>query len=326
MRVAVLGAGGYGTALAVLLAGQGHDVALWARRPEFARTLLERGENATYLPGVPLDPRVRPESDAARALGGARAAILAVPAQALRPTLARVSAQAAWPDLVVCAAKGLELGSLQRMSEVGEEFGLSFVQLSGPSHAEEVARGEPTAVVLAHPQPRTREKAQELLGCAHFRPYTTADRTGVELAGALKNVLALAAGISEGIGVGDNLRAVLLTRGLVEITRLGQSAGAQSLTFAGLAGLGDLLATAFSPHSRNRRAGIALGRGEALADVLARSPMVVEGVPTTEAALRLAERHGVELPITASLGRILFQAADPRAEMHRLLERAFRDE
>lgn len=323
----MIGAGGYGTALACTLNAEGHEVRLWARRPEFARTLVRRGENTTYLPGVPLDPAIEPTSDAQRALDGAHAAILAVPSQAVRGTLETFrTAGAAWPEVAVSVAKGLELGSLRRMSEIGAEYGISFVQLSGPSHAEEVARGEPTAVVLAHPEEAPRLRAQEILGSRRFRPYTSSDRTGVELAGALKNVLALASGISEGLGVGDNLRAVLLTRGLAEITRLGVAAGAQAATFAGLAGLGDLLATAFSPHSRNRRTGIALGRGESLESILRKSPMVIEGVPATETALALSQRAGVELPIAQSLGRILFSDADPAAEMHRLLERTFKEE
>lgn len=326
MRVAVIGAGGYGTALSCILASQGHEVTLWARRAEFAAELLTLGENRTYLPGVPLDPAVRPTSDPGAALRDAQAALLAVPSQAVRATLELFTSRAVFPPLAICAAKGLELSSLRRMSEVGDAFSISFVQLSGPSHAEEVARGRATAVVLAHPDEEPRCRAQELLGSQLFRPYTTSDRTGVELAGALKNILALAAGVSEGIGVGDNLRAVLLTRGLVEITRLGVALGAQPPTFAGLAGLGDLLATAFSPHSRNRRAGISLGHGEPLETVLNKSPMVVEGVPATQAALLLADGCGVELPITAALGRILFQGADPLVEMRLLLERAFREE
>ncbi len=324
-RITVLGAGGFGTALSLHLARCGHEVALYARRRSFAEELADLRENRPYLPGVKLTPAVMPCGDLGLALKGAQALILAVPSQHLRATVQELAAYAV-PPLVIDTAKGLELGSLLRMSELLAQAGIDAVALSGPSHAEEVAVGQPTAVVVAHPDGARRAAAQSLLHGPGLRVYSSPDRAGVELGGALKNVLALASGVSEGLELGDNLRAALLTRGLAEITRLGAACGAQAATFAGLAGLGDLLATVMSSHSRNRRAGIALGRGMRLEEVLQASPMVVEGVPATKAALDLARRHGQDLPIAAALARLLFEGADPRQEIEILLARAFKEE
>lgn len=324
-RVTVVGAGGFGTALSVHLARLGHQVALCARRPAFADELAARRENAPYLPGVQLPATVTPCADARTALEGAEALVLAVPSQHLRAAVEDLRRHPL-PDLVVDTAKGIELKSLLRMSELLAQAGVDAVALSGPSHAEEVGRGQPTAVVVAHPDEGRRAAAQRLLHGPGLRVYSSPDRTGVELGGALKNVLALASGVSEGLELGDNLRAALLTRGLAEITRLGVACGAQAATFAGLAGLGDLLATVMSPHSRNRRAGIAVGKGTPLRDVLQASPMVVEGVPATRAALDLAHQMGQDLPIAEALARLLFDAADPRQEIALLLARAFKEE
>lgn len=324
-RIAVLGAGGFGTALSVHLARCGHDVALFARRRAFSEELSSLRENRPYLPGVALPPGVRPTAEIGVALDGAVAVVLAIPSQHLRSALSELRRHPV-PELVVDTAKGLELGSLLRMSELLAEAGIDAVALSGPSHAEEVGRGKATAVVVAHPDLSYRTAAQHLLHGPGLRVYSSPDRIGVELGGALKNVLALASGVSEGLDLGDNLRAALLTRGLAEITRLGVACGAQAATFAGLAGLGDLLATVISPHSRNRRTGVALGRGARLDEVLQASPMVVEGVPATRAAVALAQREGQDLPIAAALARLLFEEADPRKEIELLLARAFKEE
>lgn len=326
MKVAIVGGGGFGTALAVMLARRGHEAALWCRREEHARALCAQRENQTYLPGVALPQGVVPTSALERALHGAQALLFAVPSQAMRATLSRVHDAGAVPDLAICTAKGLELGTLLRMSQLAAEFDVDTVQLSGPSHAEELGRGEVTVLVAAHPDEGRRRAVQELIGGSDVRAYGSPDRVGVELGGALKNVLALASGVSEGLGLGDNLRAALLTRGLAEITRLGVALGAEPGTFAGLAGLGDLLATVMSGHSRNRRAGIAIGRGTPPDAVLAATPMVIEGVPATRAALELANRTGVELPIAAALGRLLFEGADPGREIAGLLQRGFKEE
>lgn len=324
-RAAILGAGGFGTALAAMLARRGIEVRLWARRRALADELAARRENPAYLPGVALPAQIGITADIAVAVAGAEAAVLAVPSQAMREALTALRAAGA-PALLLSTAKGLELGSLLRMSEVAASLGLDLVQLSGPSHAEEVGRGEPTALVAAHPATGPRLAAQALVAGPELRAYGSADRAGVELGGALKNVIALASGVSEGLGLGDNLRAALLTRGLAEMTRLGVALGAEPATFSGLAGLGDLLATAMSRHSRNRRAGIEVGKGRPLDEVLAATPMVVEGVPATRAALEIAARRGVEMPIAQSLGRILFEGAHPRDEMRALLDRAPKDE
>lgn len=326
MKVAVLGGGGFGTSLAVMLARGGHSASLWCRRPEQAEDLTVLRENVTYLPGVALPPALEPTASMRAALSGADALLLAVPSQAMRAALEGVRDAGGGPDLCICAAKGIEIETLRRMSEVAAEFGFDTVQLSGPSHAEEIGRGGVAAVVLAHPAEERRRAAQKLLGGPTLRAYGSADRVGVELGGALKNVLALASGVSEGLALGDNLRAALLTRGLAEITRLGVALGAEPATFSGLAGLGDLLATVMSPLSRNRRAGIALGRGTPLAEVLAGTPMVIEGVPATRAALGLAARADVELPIATALGHLMFDGAEPAAEVSALLARAFKEE
>jgi glycerol-3-phosphate dehydrogenase (NAD(P)+) len=283
-------------------------------------------ENSVYLPGVPLPPDVEPTGELGRAIGAADAVVLAVPSQALRGICARLHSEGRLPGLVLCGTKGLEVTTLLRMSEVAAQYSISTVQVGGPSHAEEVGRGAATAVVVGHPDQELRQAAQVLLSGGRLRAYASADRVGVELGGALKNVLGLAAGVIEGLRLGDNLRAALLTRGLAEITRLGVSLGAEPATFSGLAGLGDLFATVTSPHSRNRRAGISLGQGQPLEQVLAASPMVVEGVPATRAALALAERQGVELPIAAALSRLMFLGADPAAELQALMRRALKDE
>ncbi len=322
----MIGAGGFGTALAAMLARRGHQVPLWCRRAEHAQALALQRENRTYLPGVPLPAAISPTSSMREALLGADALLLAVPSQAMRAALTAAVQAGETPQLVISTSKGIELSTLRRMSEVAAEFSIDTVQLSGPSHAEEIGQSGITVVVAAHPDEGRRRAAQELMGGRELRAYGSPDRIGVELGGALKNVLALASGVSEGLGFGDNLRAALLTRGLAEITRLGVALGAEPATFAGLAGLGDLLATVMSPHSRNRRAGIAIGQGSPLADVLAATPMVIEGVPATQAALTLAARAGVELPIATALSRLLFHGADPHQEVAALLQRAFKEE
>jgi glycerol-3-phosphate dehydrogenase (NAD(P)+) len=320
MKIAIIGAGGFGTALAALYGQRADDTWLYARRPEMARQLAETRTNPVYLPGVTLPAAVTVTGDLALALAEAEVSIFAVPSQAMADTLSR-SAPLLGSALAVSTAKGLALPSLFRMSEVAAAVGVDLVQLSGPSHAEEVGQLKPTAVVVAHPDAAMAALARDLLACPSFRLYASSDRLGVELAGALKNVLAIAAGILDGLGLGDNVKAALLTRGLAEIFRLGVAEGAQPMTFAGLAGLGDLLATATSNHSRNRALGLAIGRGETPQKVMDRTPYVYEGVFATRAALALAERSGVEMPIAASLAHILFEGCQPRDEVARLLAR-----
>lgn len=329
-KVAVLGAGSWGTALAVLLSRKVRTVEIWARRKDLAEA-VNSGENARYLPGVALPGNVRAKVRMEEVLAGAEAVIFAVPSHAFREVLREALGSLPEEVLLVNVAKGLEENTLFRMSEVfleeaGSARSSSYVVLSGPSHAEEVGRGMPTAVVCAGASPEAARLAQELLRAETFRVYTSPDVKGVELGGALKNIIALGTGIAEGLGFGDNTRAALMTRGLAEITRLGVAAGADPRTFAGLAGVGDLIVTCTSAHSRNRRAGMAIGRGMSLPEALAEVRMVVEGVRTTRAARRLAQNLGVDMPITEQIYGVLFAGLSPRAAVVNLMTRDPRGE
>lgn len=326
-RLAVLGAGSWGTALAVLLAEKGYEVALWARDYRKAEELRWRRENRAYLPGVIIPYEVFITSDLAEAVQGAEVVVMCVPSHAVRE-VARLLKPCWSPGaLLVNTAKGLEVETLLRLSQViaeelGEEALSRFAVLSGPSHAEEVSRRFPTAVVASSTQPAVAETVQEVFSTSFLRVYVNPDITGVELGGALKNVIALASGMADGLGFGDNTRAALITRGLAEITRLGVRMGANPLTFAGLTGLGDLVVTCTSPHSRNRQAGLLLGRGHTLEQALSQVGMVVEGVRTARAACRLAERYGVEMPITREVYRVLFENQSPKEGVARLMARS----
>ncbi|MEW6423322.1 MAG: NAD(P)H-dependent glycerol-3-phosphate dehydrogenase [Bacillota bacterium] len=329
-KIAVLGGGSWGTALAVLLSKKVRQVALWVKRDELAEE-INRGENVRYLPGVFIPENVRATGDLPGVLAGAEAVLFAVPSHAFRDVLRR-----ALPGLprrvpLINAAKGIEENTLLRMSEVfleeaGGELVRLYVILSGPSHAEEVWRGMPTAVVCASFSPEAGRAAQDLLMTESFRVYTSPDVKGVELGGALKNIIALGTGIADGLGFGDNTKAALMTRGLAEITRLGAAMGADPRTFAGLAGAGDLIVTCTSMHSRNRRAGMAIGKGKSLAEALLEVKMVVEGVRTTRAARQLALRHKVEMPITEQIYQVLFAGLSPRAAVINLMTRDPRSE
>jgi glycerol-3-phosphate dehydrogenase (NAD(P)+) len=327
--IAILGAGSLGTALAAHLARTGHAVRIWSIDAPIIAEMRERRANAVYLPDVALPAAVAPTTDLADALGGAPIAVAAVPSHAMRSV-----ARAARPHLapgatLVSAAKGLELGTLNRMSEVlaQETAGAHpVVVLSGPSFAVEVARELPTALSVASDDAAAATRVQAEFRGRFLRLYATTDVIGVEIGGALKNVIAIAAGVAEGLGLGHNAQAALMTRGLVEITRLAVAAGGQRETLAGLAGLGDLVLTCTGPYSRNRHVGIELARGRRLADVIAGMKMVAEGVRTTEAALALGARHGVELPITAQMAEVLDGRKTPRAALEELMLRPQRSE
>ncbi len=324
--MAVVNAGAWGTALATLLASSGQEVRLWCRRAELAEQIAVRRENAVYLPGVSVPPAVRPTTSPADAVEGARAVILAPISRAMRETARLVAPYVDARAVVLHAAKGFEHASLLRLSEVvQDELGGAFDErvaaLSGPTHAEEVARGLPTAAVVACPDRDVAERCQELLHGPTFRVYTSVDSIGVELCGGLKNVVALAVGASDGLGHGDNARAALITRSLAEIGRLVHTAGGDWRTVAGLAGVGDVVATCTSQHSRNRWAGEQLGRGRSIDDVLASTPQVVEGVPAARAAVRLAEQYGVDLPVCVEVYRVLFEGASPREVLGNLMGR-----
>ena len=324
--VAVLNAGGWGTALAVLLGRGGHPVRLWARRPELADALARSRENAAYLPGVPLPEAVTPTGDLTAAVAGCRVALLAPISAGTRDLARQLAPHLPTDALVVHGTKGLELPTLLRMSEVIEAELRPprpgrVAALSGPTHAEEVGRGIPTAAVVACADESVAEALQRTLNSASFRVYTNRDVVGVELCASLKNVVALAAGMGDGLGSGDNAKAALLTRSLAEIGRLVRAAGGRAETVAGLAGIGDLVATCTSRHSRNRRAGEQIGRGQSLDRVLAESRQVVEGVPATRAALALAARHGVQMPIAEQVHAVLFEGRRPLRALAELMSR-----
>lgn len=324
--IAVLGAGSWGTTLANLLAKKGHPVRIWAYEAAVAAAINERHENLTYLRGVRLDPRLTADTSVQAVVSGADVVLSVTPSQHVRRIMAEAAPWIGPEALVVSASKGIETTSLKTMAEVLAEVLPGAVSapacfLSGPSFALEVAREQPTAVAVASRSREAALRAQQLFQTDYFRVYTNADVTGVELGGALKNVIALAAGMAVGLELGHNALAALITRGLAEITRLGVTLGANPLTFAGLAGMGDLILTCTGELSRNRKVGIEIGRGRKLAEILEGMKTVAEGVETTRAAHALAGRHGVEMPIVAQVHAVLFEGADPRAAVENLMLR-----
>ena len=328
MKCAVVGAGAWGTALANVLAANGHAVSLWAREPDVVEAINDGRENRRFLPGVCLEDAIRATGEMPEALGNAELVTYVAPSHALRDVVAR-GAAAVRPDAVlVVASKGIERESLAIMSDVvGDTLPRhAVVALSGPSFAVEVARGQPTAVVAASANEDAAAVVQRALSSDVFRVYTHDDVIGVELGGALKNVMAVATGIAEGVGLGFNSRAALITRGLVEMTRLGMALGASQATFAGLAGLGDLVLTCTGALSRNRALGIEIGKGSTLEQALEGKDTVAEGVLNTISARALAEREGVDMPIVLAVHRILFEAQPPRISISELMTRELRAE
>lgn len=319
MNTTVLGAGAWGTALALLLHRNGHAVTLWGHDPAQLADVAATRRNPRHLAGVELPADWRMEPDARAACAGAELVVMAVPSRGVRATAPALSDYA---GLVVSVTKGIEFDTGLTMSGVIESVAprATVVALSGPTLAAEVARGLPAAVVVAGAD-ETAARVQAALHQPVFRVYRNPDRLGVELGGALKNVIAIAAGACDGLGYGDNAKAALLTRGAAEMRRLGVACGAQAETFAGLSGLGDLTVTCFSPLSRNRTLGERLGRGERLADIIASTRAVAEGVPTSTAALRLAERRGVDTPIIREVEAMLHRGKDLRRAVHDLLRR-----
>ncbi len=326
--VAVIGGGSWGTALAVALARRGMTSRLWVREPELAELMRVGRENSWYLPGIPLPPQVHPTPLLAQAVDGVELVLLVVPSCGFA---AVVEAARPWlhPELpVLSATKGLDPAGARRMSEVLAELSPAtpVAVLSGPTFAREVALGRPTAAVVASARQDLSVRLQRMLAAPEFRLYTNRDVVGVELGGALKNIIAIATGISDGLGLGENARAGLITRGLAEMTRLGVALGASPLTFSGLAGLGDLVLTCTGSLSRNRALGLALAAGKSLAEAQAATRMVAEGVRTAESALRLARRAGVGLPICQEVSAVLFEGKSPQAALSALLEREVRSE
>lgn len=327
-RCAVIGAGAWGTALADLLSAAGHDVVLWAHEPDVVASINERHVNDRFLAGVALSPTLRATESLEDAVTGAQVVTYVPPSHVLRDLLRRHARQVPADTVVVVASKGLERDSLAIMTEVAsQELSRSdVVALSGPSFAAEVAARQPTAVVAAAARLENAARVQQVFSTDRFRVYTHDDVVGVELGGALKNVMAVATGIVEGLGLGFNSRAALITRGLAEMTRLGTALGAQPATFAGLAGMGDLVLTCTGSLSRNRSVGLEIGQGRSLAEVLAARETVAEGVGTARSAAALARRHGVEMPIVDAVCGILFEGASPALAIERLMGRDLRSE
>ena len=327
-RVAILGAGGMGTALALLFSKPAIDVRLWSRDPQHARELDSSRDNTRHLPGIAVPPDVQITHDANHAANGADLIVAAVPSTYLRATLARLAGEMPTGVPVLSVVKGIEYGTFARPSQIiMETLGpRSVAVLSGPSHAEELARGLPASLVVSGDSPALNEQVQSILSHEAFRVYTSTDPIGVELAGALKNILGIAAGICDGLELGDNAKAALLTRGLVEISRFGVQLGAKLETFYGLAGVGDVVTTCYSPFGRNRAVGERIGRGESLDHVLADMINVAEGVPTTRSVHALSVQRGVEMPITSELHHVLFHGKAPRAAVSDLMVRSPRME
>ena len=314
MRVAVIGAGAWGTALARLAAARA-EVRLWAREPEVVEAVRERRENSLYLPGHSLPAAVTCTGDLGSALDEAEMVIMAVPSHGFREVLRRARPHLPAAAPVVSVTKGIEQETLKRMTEIvleetGRDPGGVGV-LTGPNLAREIADGQPAATVVAMSDPEPALAVQHLFMCPTLRVYTNPDVVGCEAAGALKNVMAIAAGMAHGLGYGDNSTAALITRALAELTRLGVAMGGRPLTFAGLAGMGDLVATCISAQSRNRQVGVALGEGHRLEEIVAERRMVAEGVKTTAAVMALAARHGIDMPIAAMVARVLYEGCSP---------------
>lgn len=328
MKVAVIGSGGWGTAIAILLAKKGNNVYLWSWIQEETDRLNRDRENKEFLPGVKFPENITCTHDMGECVREAELIITAAPSPATRTTAKQLSPHVADGQKLINISKGLEEGTLLRLSEVyKQEIPQADVSvMSGPSHAEEVSRGLPTTNVVASENIETAKFIQDVFMCDMFRVYTSTDIAGVELGGALKNVIALCAGISDGLGYGDNTKAALMTRGLAEIARLGVAMGARQETFMGLSGVGDLIVTCTSMHSRNRRAGILLGEGKTLQETLDTVHMVVEGVNTATAAYEMAKKYNVEMPIVEEAYNILYNGANAREAVLRLMTREKREE
>ncbi len=328
-KIGVLGAGAWGTTLADLLARKGAGVTLWAREPEVVESINTQHVNQVFLPDAPLAPAVRATGDVAAAVRDAEVIVSAAPSHAVGTIIPQAVPALTGRPLVVSVSKGLDPDRLSTLSCVLRELlpaGLEIAVLSGPSFAQEVYARQPTAVVAAAREHAVAQRVQQIFATSYLRVYWHTDVVGVELAGALKNVIALAAGMLEGLGLGHNTRAALITRGLAEITRLGVALGAEPATFAGLAGMGDLILTATGPLSRNHALGVELGRGKRVDEALAGRPTVAEGVNTARAAVTLGERHGVELPIARELTEVLFRGKAPRQAVIDLMERELKAE
>jgi glycerol-3-phosphate dehydrogenase (NAD(P)+) len=327
MRIGIVGGGAWGTALALVAARRGHDAVLWAREPEVIADIATRRENTTFLPGIALSERIRPTSEIAEA-AAAGIVLLVAPAQHLTGVAAAMRPHVAPNAAVALCAKGIENGSLRLMTEVAGDVmpQARLAVLSGPTFAREVARGLPTAVTVAARDIAVGQAVVEALGGPTFRPYLSDDPIGAEIGGAVKNVIAVACGIVQGMALGDNARAALITRGLAEMLRLGRAKGARAETLMGLSGLGDLTLTCNGPLSRNLSVGIEIGRGRTLAEATEGKSSIAEGVATASAVAELADRLGVDMPISAAVAAVLHRGADVRSTVDALLGRPFKSE
>lgn len=327
-RIGILGAGGWGTALSLLLTQNGHSVDLWEYSPEYAEKMAVLRQNPDFLPNVHIPETIRITSDLQSVVENKEIVIFAVPSHVLRQVAMRtLEYKIPQNALFISAVKGIENETLLRMSEILEQLYGNWIAkeqivvLSGPSHAEEVSRNIPTAIVAASVSNASAEKVQHIFMNPFFRVYTSNDIVGVELGGALKNIIAIAAGISDGVGYGDNTKAALMTRGIVEIARLGMAMGAQANTFYGLSGIGDLIVTCTSRYSRNRFVGEQIGKGKSLDEILKEMKMVAEGIRTTRSAMALAKKYEVEMPITQEVDEILFHGKNPKKAVYELMTR-----
>lgn len=321
-KIGVIGAGSWGTALAILLNENGNDVTLWSHRAEEAAK-VQKDREISKLPGIHIPESIAVTADLAETVRGKKVLVLVVPSKAVRETAEKMRAYVEPGVMIVSAVKGIEEGTLFTMTDIIEEVipQAETAALSGPSHAEEVARLLPTACVIGAHTEETARFLQKLFMSAVFRVYISADMLGIELGGALKNVIALAAGIADGMGYGDNAKAALITRGIVEIARLGMKMGGRLETFSGLTGIGDLIVTCASMHSRNRRAGILMGQGKTMEEAMQEVNMVVEGVYSAKAAMELAKKYDTELPIIEQVNQILFEGKDPKEAVSNLMLR-----
>jgi glycerol-3-phosphate dehydrogenase (NAD(P)+) len=330
MRISIIGAGSFGTAMAITAARAGNDVTLWAHDPEVAATIRDTGANPDYLDGMPVGERVHATNDLAEAARFSDTMFMVVPSHHYREVLTNLRPHFRDRVKVISGTKGIENESLDRMSEVtahvlGEQLA-AFAVLSGPTFALETARADPTAAVIASKDVEFAQEVQQVMSCAAFRLYHSNDVVGVELAGSLKNVIAIGAGVLEGMGLGSNTTAALITRGLHEMTRLGLALGGRLETFAGLAGMGDLVLTCTGALSRNRTVGVLLGQGKTLEEILRDAKFVAEGIKTSKSARQMSERHGIEMPIASEMHRVLYEGESPRGGLQRLMTRTLKAE
>lgn len=323
MRIGIIGSGSWGTSIATVLADLGHEVVIYGRNRELLDKIRETRQNDRYLPGIRLDDSILLTDRLDEVTGGSGILVIAVASQAVRQVVTQLAPHLSKDQILVDLSKGIEIASLKTLSQVVEELlpGQPYVALSGPSHAEEVAKRLPTTLVAAAHDLSLAERIQDLFSTEYLRIYTNTDLIGVEVGGALKNIIALGAGISDGLGFGDNTKAALMTRGIKEIAMLGEAMGALEGTFRGLSGIGDLIVTCTSMHSRNRRCGILIGQGHSVDEAIASVGMVVEGIYTIKSAYNLSKKLGVEAPITQELYRVIYEDADPRESVKRLMTR-----